>query len=350
VSDVSIESAGEIERVAPTSDVDVVDTAAVAKRGRWKLAIKVLVVLAAFVLLLSLPAMLNNYRLFLASLVLVFATAGVGLTVIMGWTGQIVLAHAAFLGIGAYGTQYLFDKGVPWAFAAILSALFAAVVGVLIAFPASRLQGFYLAIATLAFAELILRGFIEFEGLTGGIAGTGVEQITMFGLDRGAGQYYLALVVASVIFVLVARVGRSSLGRCLRAVRSAEIATPALAISAMKYKLIGFGISAFIGAMSGAVFGQLLTYLSPDIFRTNLLIQFLVVTFFGGVQSLVGAVIGAIYVVVSREVLQDLGNLQRLAYGVSLILVVRFLPKGFVSLPSVLRARFRRGAPDRVET
>jgi branched-chain amino acid transport system permease protein len=144
---------------------------------------------------------------------------------------------------------------VPWAFAAILSALFAAVVGVLIAFPASRLQGFYLAIATLAFAELILRGFIEFEGFTGGIAGTGVEQITMFGLDRGAGQYYLALLVTSLIFVLVARVGRSSLGRCLRAVRSAEIATPALAISAMKYKLIGFGISAFIGAMSGAVFG-----------------------------------------------------------------------------------------------
>jgi branched-chain amino acid transport system permease protein len=92
-----------------------------------------------------------------------------------------------------------------------------------------------------------------------------------------------------------------------------------------------------------------LTYLSPDIFRTNLLIQFLVVTFFGGVQSIVGAVIGAIYVVVSRELLQDLGNQQRLAYGASLIFVVRFLPKGFVSLPSVLRSRFRRGAPDRVE-
>ena len=204
MSDVSIESAGGIERAAATSDVDVVDTSSVAKRNQWKLAIKVVVGLAVVVLLLSLPALLNNYRLFLASLVLVFATAGVGLTVIMGWTGQIVLAHAAFLGIGAYGTQYFFDKGVPWAFAAILSALFASVVGVLIAFPASRLQGFYLAIATLAFAELILRGFIEFEGFTGGIAGTGVEQITLFGLDRNAGQYYLALLVTSLIFVLVA--------------------------------------------------------------------------------------------------------------------------------------------------
>jgi len=302
-----------------------------------RLATAVLAVALAAVAIV-LPDFVNAYRLFLATLIVVFATAGVGLVVIMGWTGQIALAHVAFMGIGAYGTNWLFsDLGVPWLLSLLLSALAAAVVGVLIGFPAARLRGFYLAIATLAFAELIVRFFVEADTITGGIAGKPIEIIQLFGLDPDRSQWYIALLLAVVVFTATDRLGRTAFGRCLRMVRDAEVATGSLGISATRYKLLAFGLSGFIAALAGGLFGQLLTYVSPDTFHTALLIQFLVVVFVGGVNRLSGAVIGAIFVVVSRELFQDVGDWQRLVFGLSLVLAVRFLPGGLTSLLPRLR-------------
>ncbi len=289
--------------------------------------------------------MINSYRLFLATLIVVFATAGVGLVVIMGWTGQIALAHVAFMGIGAYGTNWLFsDVGVPWVISLVVSALFAAFVGVLIGFPATRLRGFYLAIATLAFAELISRLFVEVDTITGGISGTSIEIIRLFGMKADRSHWYIALVLAVVVFWGVHRLGSTAFGRCLRMVRDAEIATGSLGISATNYKLFAFALSAFIAALAGGLFGQLLTYATPDTFRTALLIQFLVVVFIGGVTRLSGAVVGALFVIISRELLQDVGDWQRFVFGVSLVLAVRFLPGGITSLPGKLRALRRTDA------
>ena len=301
--------------------------------------------LALLALAIVLPNLINPYRMFLATLIVVFATAGVGLVVIMGWTGQIALAHVAFMGIGAYGTNWLFsDLGIPWLVSLILSAFAAAVVGVLIGFPAARLRGFYLAIATLAFAELIVRFFVEVDTITGGIAGKPIEIIQLFGLAPDRSHWYIALMMAAVVFIATDRLGRTAFGRCLRMVRDAEIATGSLGISATQYKLLAFALSAFIAALAGGLFGQLLTYVSPDTFHTALLIQFLVVVFVGGITRLSGAIIGAIFVVVSRELFQDVGDWQRLVYGISLVLAVRFLPGGLTSLWSTLRsARSLRG-------
>ncbi len=289
-------------------------------------------------LAIVLPDFVNAYRLFLATLIVVFATAGVGLVVIMGWTGQIALAHVAFMGIGAYGTNWLFsDLGVPWVMSLLVSALAAAAVGVLIGFPAARLRGFYLAIATLAFAELIVRFFVEADTITGGIAGKPIEIIQLFGLAPDRSHWYLSLILAVIVFGATHRLGRTAFGRCLRMVRDAEIATGSLGISATRYKLLAFGLSGFIAALAGGLFGQLLTYVSPDTFHTALLIQFLVVVFVGGVNRLSGAVIGAIFVVVSRELFQDVGDWQRMVFGLSLVLAVRFLPGGLTSLLPRLR-------------
>jgi branched-chain amino acid transport system permease protein len=295
--------------------------------------------IAVLVLAVALPDLINPYRLFLATLIVVFATAGVGLVVIMGWTGQIALAHVAFMGIGAYGTNWLFsDLGIPWLLSLVLSALIAAAVGVAIGFPAARLRGFYLAIATLAFAELIVRFFVEVDTITGGIAGKPIQIIQFFGLAPDRSHWYIALILAAVVFFTTDRLGRTAFGRCLRMVRDAEIATGSVGISATRYKLLAFGLSGFIAALAGGLFGQLLTYVSPDTFHTALLIQFLVVVFVGGVTRLSGAVVGAIFVVVSRELFQDVGDWQRLVYGLSLVLAVRFLPGGLTSLWSQLRS------------
>ena len=293
------------------------------------------------VVLLVLPSLINPYRLFLASLIAVYATAGIGLTVVMGWTGQIVLAQAAFFGIGAYLTAYWHASGVPWPLAAGASAVVAAAAGAVVGFPAVRLRGFYLAIATLAFAELVRRGLVEAETVTGGIPGRTVEPFHVGDLDLAASNWYLALLVVSLVFLVAWRVRATGLGRCLLAVRDAEVATGSLGIAASRYKLLAFSLSAALGALGGAVFGQLQSYLTPEIFGLGLLIQFLVVAFVGGITYLAGPVLGAVFVVVAREVLQEVGAQQRLAYALALIVVVRFLPGGLASAPGAARRAAR---------
>ncbi|MQA13875.1 MAG: branched-chain amino acid ABC transporter permease [Pseudonocardiaceae bacterium] len=303
-----------------------------------------LIAVVAALLLLGLPGLVNSYQLFLACLVMTMATAGLGLVLIMGWSGQIVLAQAGFMGVGAYGTTSLVALGLPWPLAVLLAGLVAALIGVAIGLPATRLRGFYLAIATLAFAELMLRIFIEAEPITGGIAGLVVTPVVLGNLDVGGSRWYLCLGLAAVTALAVWRIGRSGLGRRLRAVRDADVAVGSLAISATRAKLLAFALSAFIGALAGAAYAQVLTYLTPHIFGLTLLIELLIVAFLGGVSYVGGPFLGAVVVIGLRELLQDIGSWQRLAFGLVLALVVGFLPRGLASLRSRIGAARRRRA------
>lgn len=313
----------------------------------WRLAGAAGVVAAAIVLL-ALPGLVNPYLLFQACLVLVTATAGLGLVLIMGWSGQIALAQAGFLGVGAYTTTFLVAQGWSWPLAAVTAGLVAALFGVVIGIPATRLRGFYLAIATLAFAELMIRVFVEATPITGGIAGVAVEAVVLPGIDVDGSRWYLCLAGAALTTAVVMRIGRAGLGRRLRVVRDAEIAAPSLGVSPMRTKLVAFALSAFIGGIAGALYAQCLSYLTPEIFDMGLLIEFLVVAFLGGVGYVAGPFLGAVVVVVLRDLLQDLGSWQRLVYGLILALAIAFLPRGLASLPARLRAR--RPAPPTPET
>lgn len=321
-----------------------------------------LIVLVVLVLALVLPGIVNTYRLFIVTQVLVFAIAGMGMTVLLGWSGQVAMAQAGFFGVGAYATAFLHSLGAPWIVAMLLAGLIALVLGVLVGLPAVRLRGFYLAIATLAFGELLVRVFISADGITGGVAGRSVDSAAPPSLDRAAFAWYASLVTFVVVTAVLAWAGRSKLGRVLQSIRFAEPATGSLGLSSAKYKLIAFGISAFLGGIAGALYGQQLGFIEPHTFGFVLLIQFLVVAFVGGVTRLGGALLGAAFVVIVQEWLQDLGALQSLLYGLALILVIRFLPDGLSSIPRVAAdlvkrngARARRGAsatpdPDEVET
>jgi branched-chain amino acid transport system permease protein len=295
------------------------------------------------------PSFLNAYLMYLLTWIAIYAFAGTGLTVLMGWTGQVALAHAGFFGVGAYGTVYLAAHGWPWALAAIASSLVGAGLGVLVGLPAVRLRGFYLAIATLAFGGLLHQSFIQLVPITRGPRGVAVTPIEFAGIDTPSLVWYLAAAMLVVAFAVLHVLGRSHVGRCLKAVRDVEIATGSLGISATRYKLLAFGISAFIAGLAGAMFSQLITFLTPDLFDLALMVIFLVQVFSGGVSRLSGAVVGAIFVIVVREALQNraisatfpqlVGSGQTLAFGLILILVVRFLPDGLASIPSRLRSR-----------
>jgi branched-chain amino acid transport system permease protein len=300
------------------------------------------------------PAYLNAYLMYLLTWIAIYAIAGTGLTVLMGWTGQIALAHAGLFGVGAYATAYLAGHGWPWPLAALTSSTASAGLGALVGLPAARLRGFYLAIATLAFGELLHQAFVQLTPLTRGPQGMAVAPIQLDGIDTPSLVWYLAMVMLAAVMVTLTALGRSRIGRCLKAVRDIESATGSLGISAMRYKLLAFAISAFLAGLAGAVFGQLITFLTPDLFDLPLLVIFLVQLFVGGVNRLSGALIGAIFVIAVRELLQShvvsslvpalVGSGQTLAFGLTLILVVRYLPGGLTSLPGRLRSRRPRPA------
>lgn len=291
-------------------------------------------VAVAVVAAVLLPQFLNGYSLYIVTEVVIYALACLGLTVVIGWSGQVAMAQAGFFGIGAYGTNYLFVHHVPWLVSALLAALLSGLIGGIVGYPASRLRGFYLAIATLAFAELADQVFNSASSITGGANGETVPGFHIGSLATNTSLWYLSAAILAVALLVLWHLGRTRLGRCFRAVRDMEIATGSLALSAARYKVFAFIASAILGSIGGSLFGQALTFLTPDSFSLTLIVEFLIVVFVGGVDRLLGAVLGAIFLVVIQEVLQSVGAYQRLVFGATLVVVVRFLPGGLVSVGS----------------
>lgn len=283
----------------------------------------------------------NNYGRGNMGLVLVYALAVLGLNLLVGWAGQVGLAAAGLFGFGAYLTTQLFAIGTPLPVALVISGVLSAVIGVAVGFPAARLKGFFLAIATLAFGELIVK-LIELEQVggvwlkTGGGSGRSVPQATLFGLNPSVSAYYYSLIAFVIFMACMWILTRGRLGRTLKAVRDIEVVSGSLGISAVRYKLLAFGIASAVAAIAGGLFAQNTTYLSPHAFRTNLLFFMLVVLIVGGVGRIWGPFIGAIFFVALRELMQDNVELGNLIFGGALLVCILILPGGLASLPSRL--------------
>jgi branched-chain amino acid transport system permease protein len=302
------------------------------RRGAGLTAMVIIAVLVA-----EAPSILGGYVLSLFTLGAIYAIAGLGMTVLLGWTGQISLLPAAFMGLGAYGTDWLFQQGhVPWGIAVVLTALSVSVLGMILAFPALRLRGFYLAIATLALAEAIVYGFTSFSSITGGNEGSYVTTISLFGITTTSAIWYLSMIVFAVAVLVMGRVKRSSLGRMFFGVRDAEVAMGPLAVSPVMAKLIAFAICCVLASLAGSLYAQAVTYVTPDQFDLPLLIELLVVVFLGGIDSVLGPPIGAAFVIILTEILGSVGSLEPIIFGGVLVLVILLLPRGIVSLPERL--------------
>jgi ABC-type branched-subunit amino acid transport system ATPase component/ABC-type branched-subunit amino acid transport system permease subunit len=289
--------------------------------------------LAALLLLFGGPLFLDSYQRFILALIAIYALAGLGFNVLFGWSGQLGMAHAGFFGLGAYGTGLLMHVGLPFPAALIAAALATGAIGVVLGLPAVQLRGYFLAIATLAFAALIVRVLIEAKGITGGAAGQ-VQPLIGFGdYDQTLLVVWWSLGACVIGFVAIYRLMGGRLGRTLKAIRDVPIIVEASGLWTARYKLIAFGISAVLAAIAGGLFGQLQTYLVPTYFDFNLTVAFLIMVVLGGMASLWGSVLGAVFVVAVVELLQNFGTFQRLAYGIAFLAVMMLLPGGLTSLP-----------------
>jgi branched-chain amino acid transport system permease protein len=318
-----------------------------------------LVFVALTVAVMALPAFVSDFRAQQLSYVGIYLVALIGLDILTGYTGQISLGHGAFMAIGGYTTALLMtDHGVKDIATIPAAIVVAGVAGLLFGFPAARLSGLYLALATFGVAVATPALIKRFEGFTGGGSGLnlfGTPELTAsltpvrafgFELNFNNWLYYLAWTIALVGYAIAWLLLRGRTGRSLRAVRDSETAAVSSGISLTRAKVLAFGVSAAYAGAAGALFAIATTYVNPDTFPVTLSIFLLVGVVVGGLGSLTGLIVGAVFIQFMPLWAQSISRspgAPAVVYGVILILVVLALPAGAAGLFARVLQLARRG-------
>ena len=291
--------------------------------------------IAGFLIFAAVPAVANPYYVYAANLALVYILLAIGLNLILGFAGQMAFAAGALFGIGAYSAGLLrLDAGLPFWLALPIGTLITTLSGVLIALPALRLRGLYLALATVAFAQFAVWAFVHWDSLTHGASGFVMEHVDfgMLTANSSIGIYYLSLIVTAVFVALAWNLLRSRVGRAFVAIRESEHAAEALGIGLTKYKILAYGLSALYAGVAGGLFGGLVGAIVPDQFNLLGMVLQLCMVFVGGIGSLMGSIIGAVLLVWMREFMRGLREFQEIGLGVLLLLTLLFFPGGLIQL------------------
>jgi branched-chain amino acid transport system permease protein len=291
--------------------------------------------------LIAAPWALGEYLLSQLTFILIYGIVGVGLMLLAGFTGLFSIGHAAFLGAGAYTQAYLTAKGVPFPLALVVAGGLSAAVGVIVGLPALRVKGIYLGIATLSFGFIVEEVFARWESVTGGNAGKSVGLVDIFGwkADTGASFYYVCLVITIIATLSVVNLLRSPTGRAFVAIRDSEISAQSVGIHLAYYKTLSFAISAALAGIGGALYAHAIRFLSPDQFNIIQSIDLLLMVVIGGLGSIHGAFLGAIFLIglpqaigaVKDYLPQAIGQapgLKAVIYGAVLVGFVMFEPLG----------------------
>jgi branched-chain amino acid transport system permease protein len=246
------------------------------------------------------PFVLSSYIVSQLVFVCIYAIVGVGLMILTGFTGQASLGHAAFLAIGAYTAAYLQQYDVPFLVYFLAAGLLTGVIGAMVGFPALRLQGIYLVIATISFAFIVEEILARWESVTHGNEGMRVRAVQLLGTPVSRDSpafYFLCLGVLILTIVGTLNLLRSPTGRAFVAIRDSETAARSMGVNVSLYKVKAFAISAAITGFAGCLFAHKMSFISPEMFTLQLSIEFIIVILIGGAFSLHGAVLGAIFIV-----------------------------------------------------
>lgn len=294
--------------------------------------------------------MINPYYLQVASFILINILLGLSIYITLA-TGQLSLGSAGFMSIGAFTTALLTSKlGLPIPLGILAGSLLAGLTGLLIGIPTLRLQGVYLAIATLGFGEVVRVLFINWESLTNGAVGiAGIPHLgrTILARLQKSGfspetlglknNEFISLTVFSILLVITilvvfffGRLDRSRVGRAFQSIRMDEKAAEAMGIDTTYYKVLTFTQGALLAGFAGALFAHVTGYISPADFTYHRAVEILVFAVFGGSEILWGPIFGASFLTVMPELLRSLSEYRYMIYGIVLVLMMVFRPQGFI--------------------
>jgi branched-chain amino acid transport system permease protein len=299
-------------------------------------------ILFAFILLV-LPLVFSSNNYILSTLIMIgfYTIVSTGLTLLMGYAGQISLGHAAFYGIGAYTSAYLTAHvGLsPW-IAMLAGAFIASVVAFIVGIPTFRLREHYLALATLGFGVIFFTFFKEWKSVTGGLNGFfGIPPISIFGfqIQTDFNFYYLVWIFAFLGILFARNVVQSRVGRALKSIHGSEIASNSLGVNITKYKLQIFVLSAVYASVAGSLYAHYVTFINPQLFEIMTSIYFLIMVVIGGAGSVWGGLIGAAVYVLLGEFLKEVvpiflpnagGEFEIVFFGILLVIILIYMPNG----------------------
>lgn len=303
------------------------------------------------------PFMAGSYLIYTVNLMAIHVIVALGLNILVGYTGQISLGHAGFFGIGAYGTLVLIMKaGLPFIVALPLAGFLAALFGFLLGLPALRLEGPYLAIATLGFGLTVTQilGRLHFLG---GHMGLQSPPLNIFGLEIGSDMGRYAVIVPICVFLTwtMRNLTKTRVGRALIAIRDSDIAAECIGVNLTWYKTLAFAISAFYTGIAGGLMAFVLGFINPHSFNVMVSVIFLAMVVVGGLGSVLGSVMGAIlftflqielskiteipFVGSGLEFLSNhfftlsgLPNVQYVVFGLIMVLIIIFEPLGLYGI------------------
>jgi len=292
----------------------------------------------------------DGYQRYILAMVGLTTIVGVGLNILLGMSGQISLGHVGFYAIGAYAVAIL-TAGHGWSFwpALAIAVIATGVAGGLLAMPALRVRGPYLAMVTIAFGFVIEQVAAEWKEVTGGWNGLmNVPQPGFFGYEfseRATAYLILFLTVASLAFF--AWLSRNALGQAMRAIRDSEVAGQSIGLNPVAVRVAAFVLSAMMAGLAGGIFSSISGFISPESFPFFQSILFLLVVMIGGADRTFGPLLGAIVVVLLPEVLSFLAEYRLLFVGALLLLVLRLAPGGIVGLADRLSGKQGEGTAPR---
>jgi len=277
------------------------------------------------VLLLGLPLVADAYVMYVANLIGFAVIGAVGLNLLTGFTGQISLGHAAFLGVGGYATAVLVTKfGVPFWAALPVAGLISAGVGLVIGIPSLRVKGLYLVIATLAAQFILEFVFVHWESVTRGIRGINVPppRLGDFIFDTEKKFYYITLVLVVLGVGFARNLVRTKWGRAFVAIRDRDLAAEIMGINLFRYKLAAFAVSSFYAGIAGGLWVSFMKIVTPEHFPFSLSIQYLAMVIVGGLGSVLGSILGAIFMTLVPELLNVLtGSTKHLFPGLDQLFI-----------------------------
>ncbi len=313
-----------------------------------------LLILTGFTLIIAPYLAPSVYTVRIMCLICVYVSLGLALNILMGYMGLTALGQAGFVGIGAYTAAILITRfSVNFFIAAIAGACLAGLFGLIVGLPTLRLSGAYLAIVTIGFGEIMRTVFLNWTSVTGGTLGVkNIPMPKMFGIVMkydNYGLYYIMLTIAVLVTLLCLALNNSKYGRAFAAIKQDDLAARMIGVEVVRYKIMGFVISAVISGFVGSFYAMMQRYIDANSFTGDMSIMIVTIVITGGLATIRGPILGSILVVVLPEVFRGIADYRFIVYGTLLVIMLRVRPSGILGWKSTLPYNLPKGTLEMVE-